>query len=280
VLPDRPLPLDHAQAATEVREYLSRCQMSVHMVGPTYSFVPEGGRESIVELQYELAVERAAAGKFSRLVWIPPDLKVDDDRQRKVLHDLRMDPRTQGNADLLETSLEDLRTAIASRLGRYGTPETPSAAGGGGSLPQVYLLYDPRDQAAVTPWADQLFASQFEVIHPLFEGAEAEIREYHEENLRCCSGALIFYGSSNEAWLRRKIRELKKSVGYGRTVPSLVVGVCLIAPKTPEKERFRTHEALLIPQWTGFSTDALQTFISRIKEGCELSPRDGRSDPA
>jgi hypothetical protein len=148
------------------------------------------------------------------------------------------------------------------------------------SLPQVYLLYDVRDQAAVTPWADQLFASRCEVIHPLFEGAESEVREYHEENLRCCSGALIFYGSANEAWLRRKLRELKKSVGYGRTVPNLVVGVCLIGAKTPEKERFRTHEALLIPQWAGFTPDALQAFISRIKEGSEPSSRDGTSDPA
>src|SRR5262245_6283169 len=64
VLPDRPLPLDHAQAAEHVRADLDHCQMAVHLVGSTYSLVPEGGRESLIELQYELAVQRAAKGQF------------------------------------------------------------------------------------------------------------------------------------------------------------------------------------------------------------------------
>ena len=34
--------------------------------------------------------------------------------------------------------------------------------------------------------ADFLFDQHLETIHPVFEGDEAEIREYHEENLRAC----------------------------------------------------------------------------------------------
>jgi hypothetical protein len=45
------------------------------------------------------------------------------------------------------------------------------------------------------------------------------------------------------------------------------VAVCLGAPKTPEKERFRTHEALLVPQWDGLAADAWQPFIARVKGG-------------
>lgn len=283
VLPDRPLSLDLGQVTEEVRQYLERCQMAIHMVGSTYSLVPEGGRESIIELQYELAVERAGKAPLSRLVWIPPGLKVTDDRQQKVLQALRMDPRAQrGDFDLLETPLEDLRTVMAAWLEgrRQRTVAGDGPKEGPSSTPQMYLLYDKRDQAAVTPWADYLFTQKFEVLHPLFEGEESEIREYHEENLRCCAGALIFYGSANEAWLRRKLRELQKSVGYGRTAPSLVIGICLIPPQTPEKDRFRTHDALLIPQWTGLTPDALQEFVSRVREGSRPSTRDGTTDPS
>jgi hypothetical protein len=75
---------------------------------------------------------------------------------------------------------------------------------------------------------------------------------------------LIFYGSTNECWLRRKLREVQKSPGYGRTKPAPVVGIALAPPRTPDKERFRTHEAMVIPQFDGFSPDALQQFISSL----------------
>src|SRR3954470_3045793 len=86
LLPKKPLPFAAAEIEAQVREDLGRCRMSVHMVGQTYSLVPEGGRSSLIEMQYELAVERAGAGGwFSQLVWIPPGLAVTDERQRRVL---------------------------------------------------------------------------------------------------------------------------------------------------------------------------------------------------
>src|SRR3984893_10361693 len=95
VFPDRPLPLDAPEMQAAVRDDLASCRMWIHMVGRTYSMVPEGGRDSLVELQNELAIERAARGQFSRLIWIPPGVHVDDERQRKVLDGLRMDPRIE-----------------------------------------------------------------------------------------------------------------------------------------------------------------------------------------
>src|SRR5687768_3983577 len=108
VLPDRPLPLAAGEIEAVVREDLARCRLSIHMVGRTYSLVPEGALLSLGELQNELAIERAGKGQFSRLIWIPHGLQVEDDRQRKVLERLRMDPRMDKRADLLETPLEAL----------------------------------------------------------------------------------------------------------------------------------------------------------------------------
>ena len=42
----------------------------------------------------------------------------------------------------------------------------------------VYLLYDQRDADVITPWFDALFTQGFEVVRPVFEGDEAEVREY------------------------------------------------------------------------------------------------------
>ena len=223
-----------------VSEALSQCRMSIHLVGRTYSLVPEGGQQSIIEVQNELAIIRAAAGSFSRLVWIPPGLRIADDRQRRVVEAIRVDPRIADTADVLETPLTDLRTQIAAWL-EDDEPAAPTAAAGSVARAKgVYLIYDKRDADRVGPWADYLFKEKkLEIVRSLFDGDEAEVRAYHEESLRHCDAALIFHGAGGELWLQRKLREVRKSAGYGRTTPAPVVGICLIGPRTPEKEQFR-----------------------------------------
>jgi hypothetical protein len=269
VFPAIPLSPVASEVNAAVREDLGRCGMSIHLMGKTYSVVPEGGMESLLEIQNELAIERGMQGGFSRLVWIPPGLQVEDPRQRKVIEQLRMDPRMQQGADLLETFLEDLRTVIQDRLTQAEesakTPAVSAPALASENIARICLIYDQRNKDDARLWADFLFDQNLEVIHPAFDGDEAELREYHDENLRTCDGALILYGSSSECWLRRKLRELQKSAGYGRTKPAPTIAIALIPPQTADKERFRTHEALVIPQWGGFSPDPLRAFVSRMK---------------
>jgi hypothetical protein len=134
-------------------------------------------------------------------------------------------------------------------------------------VPQLYLLADQRDAELIHPWGDALFDQQVEVIRPLFDGDEGEIREYHEENLTLCDGVLIFYGSGTELWLQRKLRELQKAPGFGRTKSRPVVGVALIGARTPEKERFRSHGVHVIAQWDGVTLLDLQPFLVELKAG-------------
>jgi hypothetical protein len=268
VLPARPLPWVVSDLRAAVREDLARCRLSIHLVGKTYGLVPEGCVESLPELQNELAIARGEQGDFSRLMWIPPGLRVEDERQRQVIEQLRTDPRIQKGANLLETSLEDLRSIIQDHLRRAQKPaqEPSGPAPTGQNLTRVYLIYDQRDADAASSWKDFLFNDQgFEVLRPAFEGDEREIREEHEESLRTCDGTLILYGAASECWLRRKLRELQKSAGYGRTKPLPAVAISLLPPKTAEKASFGTHEATVIPQWEGFSPDPLLPFISRLK---------------
>lgn len=266
IFPAATLPLIHSEARAAIREELARCRMSIHLVGRNYGIVPEGGVESIVELQHELAVERVLQGQFSHLIWIPDGLSVEDERQRRVIERLKLDPRTQKDADLLETSFEDLLTVIHDWVKRAREPEpTAPVATAGASLPHLYVIHDQRDADFVLRWVDALFEHGLEVIRPIFDGDEADVRGYHEENLAACDGVIIFYGAGNELWLRRKLKEVQKSAGYGRTKPAPPVAICLVSPRTPDKERFRTHEAMVIPQWDGVSLETLRPFVSRLK---------------
>ena len=141
------------------------------------------------------------------------------------------------------------------------------------ATPQLYLLYDKRDIDVIAPWADWLFNS-FEVIHPAFDGSESEVASYHEDNLRSCQGALIVYGAAGEPWLRGKLRELQKSAAFRDTRTPPPTGICLTAPRTAIKERFRTHQAMLIPQWDGFNAAELQPFVNRVTGAEEPSAGD------
>jgi hypothetical protein len=266
VLPDRPIPHEQDEARVQIQADLSQSRLAVHLLGRHYGLVPEGATHSIAELQYELSTLRASQGRFSRLLWIPPSLQVDDTRQKALLDSVRVDPRIGTFADLLETPFEELRTAVQDWLQRDLAPAAPDGADIG-AAPQVYLIADPRDVERIVPWGDALFDQHLEVIQPIVEGDEADLRAFHEETLSTCDGCMIFHGAGNELWLRRKLREIQKSPGYGRTKPAPIVWIVQIAPRTPEKERFRTHEATVVAQWDDVAIDPLRPFIAQVKAG-------------
>jgi len=266
VVPDHTLPHVAEDAAESIRGYLSRSRMSLHMIGRHYGLVPEGGELSLIELQHELATAHAADAGFARLIWIPDGLEVQDERQRRLLEQIRMDPRIGDRADLLETYFEDLRTSLHEWLARDRPKDTPPAAPAPAASPAVvYLLADERDAPLLDPWADALFDEGFEVIRPIFDGSEPDLRAYHEENLATCDAVVIFFGAGNEMWLRRKLREIQKAPGFGRVKPQPVTGICLIGERRPEKERLRTHEATVVAQWDGVSLAGLAPLCAAIR---------------
>jgi hypothetical protein len=268
VLPAQGLPLVAPEMRSSIQEDLAQCRMSIHPIGRHYGVIPEGSSVSLQEIQNELAIERGRRGGFVRILWIPSGLEVEEERQAKVIQQLRMDPRMQAGADLLETIFEDLRTVIYDRLEeKPRAAPTPCSgdAATGKYRGQIYLIYDQRDASLVAPYADALFDQGFDTLHPSFEGDEADVRNCHEENLRVCAGVIIFFGSANEGWVRRKLREVQKSVGYGRAGPLPPTTIVCIGTKSGEKDHFRTHEAPVVFQMEGFDFAPLQPFVAHIQ---------------
>ena len=61
-----------------------------------------------------------------------------------------------------------------------------------------------------------------------------------------------------------ELRELEKIAGLGRTKPRPIVVICLAPPRTVQKERFQTYDALVLPMWEGFSPEPLQDVVTRL----------------
>ena len=129
----------------------------------------------------------------------------------------------------------------------------------------VYLICDAPDLENITPVADCLFDLGYEVILPAFEGDEAEVREDHEDNLCRADAVLIYYATANELWLHRKLREVRKSAGLGRTEALKANGILVSPPNSQGKKWLRSHEAIVIHQPDDFSSELLAPFLTELK---------------
>jgi hypothetical protein len=268
VLPDRELSRQAADFEEEVAGHLSRCALSVQLIGSTYGLIPEGEEErSIIRIQEELAARRASEdSSFSRLIWMPPGLEPQGNRHRAFVESLH----TSSGAQLLLTSVEELKARVVEELTKREAAAARSAASNGDAEgPRaVYLICDNRDAGDVEPIEDYLYNQGFEVINSTFVSEGDEGAQAHRESLLNCDAALIYYGKANQMWLRSKLWDLQKARGWGRASPLAAKAVYVSAPQTNEKQRFRTHEVpLVIHNFEGFSPDALRPFVDAVRTG-------------
>lgn len=265
VLPDRNLPLEVDEYVAEVQQMMNDCVMSIHLIGSKFGLVPEGTEKSKTQIQNEISAELTNTKKIDRLLWMAPDAKVEEERQKRFISELQSSDALLSGADLLIAPLEDLEFAIIDKLSESEKEEPEEIESDDALGPrQIYLICDQADLNEIAPVEDYLFNKGFEVILPAFEGDQTELRLDHQENLKNCDAVLIYYGQGNELWLRSKTRDLLKINGYGRKKPLVAKTVCIAAPLTPQKERFRSHEVKVLTL-TGDNLAPLEEFIKEIK---------------
>jgi hypothetical protein len=272
LLPDKQLPLVAPVLNAEVSHFMQEADLAIHLLGSGYGVVPEGTQKSIVEIQNEIASAQSAAKGLPRLIWVPESNVPTDDRQQSFLNKLESGKEGIAGADLIVSSLEDFKSIISDKLRRLEDekkkPEpvaAPVAAAGTGekSSKLVYLICDMQDMDLIKPLEDELYNSGHEVVIPIFDGEESQIREDHIENLKMCDAAILFYGNANELWLRSKMRDFLKISGYGREKPLDIKAVYLSSPDSASKQRFRSVEAEVINGINEVPTDKLKTLLSK-----------------
>ena len=116
VLPATDLPYRASAYRDKVRDCLKQAVLSVHLISAEYGFVPEGETRSNVWLQHDLATERGDDPNFSRLIWTPGEISSPDARQRGFITHLYENAVVQRGTDLLNRSIEELKTVMHERL--------------------------------------------------------------------------------------------------------------------------------------------------------------------
>ena len=271
VVPEQRLPLEEvAETEKAIHRALSRSALSVHLVGTRYGSTPEDDARSVVRLQEQLAAEHSTANKtFLRVLWMPqglltPALEIKDERQKTFVTELQN--RITAGAELLQTTVEDLKTRIVEKLSPpvVTTPHPDTRS----RLKQIYLICENNDRSFVRPIKEYLFKQNLEVITWLDGSGAESLMDYHRKNLKECDAALVYFGAGDEPWVRKNLDDLEKAYGYGRENDWLANAVYVGAPPNEQKEDFLTHRVShVIRNFSSFDPNDLRDFVSAVQAG-------------
>jgi len=193
---------------------------------------------------------------------MPRGLKARDGRQETFIRDILRAPEAHRGAEVVADTFENLKDLLLVRLKPKRAAEGLSAPGSAATPPRVYLICDPRDQQAVEPLEDFFYERGIEVSLPGFEAGEAEAEETHQQNLRDCDAALIYYGAAGSHWVDFQVRQLQKAAGYRESRPIAVRGVYIAPPASHRKDRFRSVSTDVLRE----GAPSLAEFVKKLRE--------------
>jgi len=291
VLPDGDLTHRADVYLDEVREHLKRSVLSIHLVGSKYGLIPEGENRSVVRIQHDLALERNADPGFVRFVWMPLDLEPVEESQRDFIEYLRTDADAQKGAEIMETKLDDLKTAVHDKLAalkrlrhdaasaQVGSGEdrlasvntAANAATAGAALrseeaPTIYVICDKLD-LTTKPLADLrnfLLDQGCEPVLPTENGLTDASLARHLGNLKICDAFLIFYGKGSPEWFDDKLSDYRQYL-RGRERRVLAKAIYIPSSDTEHKRQLRTNEAMVLRGHAEFTGTDIAPFLQLLR---------------
>jgi hypothetical protein len=269
ILPDQQLPREEEEYVAAVERLLTRCALSIHLVGESYGAVPDGpSQKSVTVLQNELAVQASKHAKLPRVIWLREGTISTQAPQQAFIEALHRDAEVQFGADLITGDLEALKTAIHATLKKLETPQGEKVAAPTTAIDRpkmIYLICDRKDRKATVPVRKFCREHGFDVQIPAFEGDATAIRAANQQLLTTCDAVILFYGAGDEAWKRTVDHELKKMPGYRGGKPLLATYTYLADPRTSDKEDLLDmEEPHVINGLEGFSAAAMGAFLQTM----------------
>ena len=283
VLPNHSLPKESKALERMVKEDLHRCRLSIHLVGEDYGYKPRGSELSVVDIQNRIASDHThemsdfnkkqkADDKkpFSRLIWVSPDLKNVTERQKIFIEDLKSDAATLEEAEVLQITLQELKTIIREELvsgGRFnkhrevvGLEDRKKEV-----TKMVYLIADKRDIKSTEEIRECLKKEGLNVVSSSYEGDLVDLRYIHQENLRRCDGAIIYFGNSTEDWIKTKLQDLLKAPGFGRNKPLTAKAVYFKGEKDVDLAHYEKNNATVLGKREDFIPAHLAPFLTKLE---------------
>jgi hypothetical protein len=270
ILPTVDLPLRSTATAIEekVRDYLKSAQVSVHLLGASYGFVPNrGAGRSIVRIQHELAQQHGSGPAFKQVLWIPKgleDSKEIEPEQKEFISQLLASSSALRRAEVLRGDIEELKTYVHNLF--RPAPKSVVNLKGHGSTTSVYLMCDKNDYEEAGAIEKYLADQHCEVLPTLLEGQAEQVTQYHRLSLLECDAFLVYYSRASHPWVLMKKLEFLRLRGLGRSKPVVAKAFYISGEENPHKQRFASSEAIVIKNYNGFAPESLTPFLEQIRQ--------------
>jgi hypothetical protein len=261
VLPDRQLPSDATEYVEEVEQQLSRCVLSIHLIGSGYGAVPDGTYESVVLLQNESAVRVSRATGLKRVISVPAETQATDGRQQAFISALHRDAAMQFGADLITGGIDDLKSVVIAALESLELRNQPAVIEP--TEPLVYIICDPRDMETTVPLARRLITRGARVELPVFAGDAKTVREANEQLMMDADGIVLFYGAGDDRWHTHQRSDITKARGARPKNPPHTQSY-VASPATTKKQFLLDTEPDAINGLDAFSAATLEPFIEAL----------------
>lgn len=272
ILPDHALPILNQELEGRVRKDLARSRMSIHMIGNSIGETLSGSTNSILDIQNRIASEHAVSlngnSRFSRLIWLAPELTIRNEKQRNFIDSIKRSAENLKGAEILQTPLEDFKNIIRKKLIANGIENAALESAdseGDNSRKSVYIIYDRIDESRISTITKFFESAGIHVLQPIFEGGLMDIRNHHINNLRIMDWAIVFKQEVNDTWVRMKLFDLLKAPGFGREKPILGKALYTSEEISIEPQFFGTYDIEIIEPNGKNDEEVLQSFIGKNK---------------
>lgn len=275
VLPEKNMPNDLESIMKLVKKDLESSNLSVHLVGSDYGKV-QSSNVSIIDLQNRMAsehfneLEKMNSGSdlnFGRVIWVSPELKNISVKQRLFIENLKKDSVSMNRADLLETTIEELKAFVIHKIQSeldHHEKFTGNKKVDKGKI--IYLIYDQSEAKKCKKIESYLTTNGYEVITSDFSGNPDENRTRHNDNLKRCDASLIYYGNENEEWIRSKQKDLLKSLGLGRDKPISPQAILIENESQLDESLGLDEKSIILQSSKRFSPKIMEPFLAQLEK--------------
>ena len=283
VLPKNAITGNREEMEMTIKNNLSNVRLSLHLIGEDYGDSIEGPELSLVDLQNEMANEYSdnlikenlkndKKKQFGRLIWISQSIKNITERQKIFIENIKTEAALYEETEVLEVDLEEMKSIVIEEIETGGRFHSVNRDVSGYTEPSktdsskiIYLILDKEDIEEGQVIAKALKKQGFRVVQPIFEGELVDVRYIHQENLKRCDAAIIYFGNTSEAWIKTKLQDLMKSPGFGRVKKMIAKAVYFRDEKKIDSNYFKKNNTMILGEQAPFKLLHLKPFLELLE---------------
>ena len=206
------------------------------------------------------------------MIWISQGIKNITERQKIFIENIKTEAALHEETEVLEVDLEEMKSIVIEEIETGGRFQSITREISGYQEPSkkdsskiIYLILDREDLEEGQVIAKTLKKKGYRVVQPIFEGALVDVRYIHQENLKRCDAAIIYFGNTSQAWIKTKLQDLMKSPGFGRIKKIQAKAVYFKGENKMDINYLKKNNTMTLGDQTPFKLLHLKPFLTLLE---------------